>query len=65
MLDPDRRNLIHADELSRCHTAMASDDCVLLINQNWIGEAKGTNAVGNLSDLVFGVSSGVVRVSFQ
>jgi hypothetical protein len=62
VLNPDRWNRFHTDELSRCHATVTSHDHVLLINQNGIREAKRTNAVGNLSDLVLGVGAGVLGI---
>jgi hypothetical protein len=44
---------------------MAGDDCVVPVDQDGIGKAKRLDAVGDLTDLVFGMSAGIVGVGFQ
>ena len=44
---------------------MAGDDLVLVADQNRVGEAEASDAVGDLSDLLPGMGARVLRVGSQ
>jgi hypothetical protein len=44
---------------------VSRDDSVPAVNQDWIGEAKYADALGNLPNLVFAMGPGIVRVRLE
>jgi hypothetical protein len=52
--------LIHCKELGRFDPTMAGYDSVVRINQDWVSEAERADAIGDLSNLMLGMSSCVL-----
>jgi hypothetical protein len=53
------RNTLQSKQLYRLHPTMAGNDPTVLSDQNRIGEPELPNAVGDLSDLLLGMGSGI------
>ena len=65
MREPQDRDLVPAQKLSRSDATMAGDDHIVIVNQCGVVEAKPRNAVGNLLDLPATMCAGVGAVGHE
>jgi hypothetical protein len=58
-------HLGQANELGRVDAAMASDDRVVSVHQDRARKTKSSDAIGDLTNLVFGMSTSIPWVWLQ
>src|SRR5690606_2983078 len=59
VFETQARHLCQTDQLRRLHTAMASEDPVVPVDEHRIGEAEGLDAGRDLPDLLFRMRPGI------
>ena len=59
--EAQRRNALNPKQLGGLHPAVPGDDLGVIADEDRIGEAEPLNAVGDLTDLLFGMNAGVLR----
>jgi hypothetical protein len=59
------RHVLPANKLGGLHPAVSGNDLIVIADQNRIGEAEPRDAVGDLADLLLGMSAGVFRIGPQ
>jgi hypothetical protein len=65
MLEPNGRHGGKIEQLRGLDPAVAGDDSVVLVDQNWIVEAEGLNARRDLGDLLWRMRSCVTAVGLE
>ncbi len=65
MSQAHRRDAVQAEQLCRLDPAMARNDLAVLSDENRIGEAEMSDAVGDLPDLLPGMGSGIAGMRPQ
>jgi hypothetical protein len=65
MLDPEDRDLGHADERGGGDPAVSGNDHPGLVDQNRIEKAERLQAISNQFDLALGMGAGVARIYFE
>ena len=62
---PDRRNLLQAEQLRRFQTPVARHDPPALVDEYWVRPAKDLDRLSDLPDLLLRMCTGVTRVRLQ